>query len=77
MLNSPSPTAEAKRPPPADIHIAGLSLAYEQGLDSQRVLDNVSLNVKPGSFVSLIGPSGCGKTSLLRIIADLLAPSRG
>ena len=77
MLTPPSPTADVDSRAPADIDIAGLSLAYEQGLDTQRVLDNVSLKVKPGSFISLIGPSGCGKTSLLRIIADLLAPSRG
>jgi NitT/TauT family transport system ATP-binding protein len=77
VLNSPSPTAEAEHQASADIDVAGLFLVYGQGLDTQRVLDNVSLNVKPGSFISLIGPSGCGKTSLLRIVADLLAPSRG
>ncbi len=36
------------------------------------VLDNVSIEVPEGGFVSLIGPSGCGKTTLLRIIAGLL-----
>lgn len=34
-------------------------------------LNDVNLNVKPGSFVTLIGPSGCGKTTLLRAIAGL------
>jgi NitT/TauT family transport system ATP-binding protein len=34
-------------------------------------LDNISFDVQPGQFVSLVGPSGCGKSSLLRIIAGL------
>ena len=34
-------------------------------------LDDVTLNVAPGEFFTLLGPSGCGKTTLLRIIAGL------
>jgi NitT/TauT family transport system ATP-binding protein len=41
------------------------------------VLDDLSLSVRRGEFVTLIGPSGCGKTTLLRLAAGLLAPDRG
>jgi ABC-type Fe3+/spermidine/putrescine transport system ATPase subunit len=40
-------------------------------------LDNVSLNVRRGEFLSLLGSSGCGKTTLLRIIGGFEMPSAG
>jgi len=40
-------------------------------------LQDVSLEIYPGEFISLIGPSGCGKSTLLRLIGDLLQPTTG
>jgi NitT/TauT family transport system ATP-binding protein len=40
-------------------------------------LDGLSLDVRPGEFLSLLGPSGCGKSTALRLIAGLSAPSTG
>lgn len=42
-----------------------------------RALSGITLDVKPGRFVSLLGPSGCGKTTLMRIIAGLDRQSTG
>lgn len=41
------------------------------------VLDHVSLEVPPGTTLSLIGPSGCGKSTLLRIVMGLITADAG
>ena len=45
--------------------------------DGETVLDNLSLNIKDGEFVTLLGSSGCGKTTTLRIIAGFISPDSG
>jgi NitT/TauT family transport system ATP-binding protein len=40
-------------------------------------LDDISLDVPPGEFVSIVGRSGCGKSTLLRLIAGLDSPTKG
>lgn len=42
-----------------------------------RAVDNLSLQVHKGEFLSLLGPSGCGKTTTLRIVAGFESPSAG
>ena len=41
------------------------------------ILNNVSISVKQGEFLTLLGPSGCGKTTLLRMIAGFGSPDSG
>ncbi len=40
-------------------------------------VQDVSLSLREGEFVSLLGPSGCGKTTTLRMIAGFISPSTG
>ncbi len=41
------------------------------------VIDDLSIEIAPGSFVTLLGPSGCGKSTLLKILGGILEPSSG
>jgi len=50
-------------------------LAKQFGLN--RVVDDFSLNIPKGAFVSLLGPSGCGKTTVLRMVAGFESPNAG
>ncbi|MNO34343.1 Bicarbonate transport ATP-binding protein CmpD [compost metagenome] len=61
----------------SEIELQNVSMRYSADQSSTLALQNVSLNIAKGEFISLLGPSGCGKTTLLRIIADLLQPSEG
>ena len=45
--------------------------------DGEKILKNISLDIKDKEFVTLLGPSGCGKTTTLRIIAGFLDPTSG
>ena len=45
--------------------------------EGEAVLDNISLEISKGEFITLLGSSGCGKTTTLRIIAGLEQPDSG
>ena len=45
--------------------------------DGEKILDDLSLTIRDGEFVTLLGSSGCGKTTTLRIIAGFLEPDSG
>ncbi|MDD5901298.1 MAG: ABC transporter ATP-binding protein [Lachnospiraceae bacterium] len=47
------------------------------GYNEEAVLENVSLNVKPGEFVAIIGESGVGKTTLIRLIMSFMSNVQG
>ncbi|NDY55463.1 ABC transporter ATP-binding protein [Desulfovibrio sulfodismutans] len=55
----------------------GIGMDYRRTGTAVTVLDNISLTLANGEFVSLLGPSGVGKTTLLRCLAGLTQPTRG
>ncbi len=61
----------------AIIELRGLSKTFTSRAGTTEALEDISLAVEPGEFVSIIGPSGCGKSTLLRLVGDLVAPSAG
>jgi len=53
------------------LHIGGLSKQYQVKGQPLPVLEDITLTVAPGEFVSIVGSSGCGKSTLLRLIVGL------
>ncbi|MFJ3901459.1 ABC transporter ATP-binding protein [Streptomyces sp. NPDC090025] len=57
--------------------LAHVSKSFGGPGGGQLVLDDISLDVAPGEFVTLLGASGCGKSTLLNLVAGLDRPSAG
>ena len=59
------------------VEIRDLSLYYQSKTDETQALKDITLDVKPQEFISIVGPSGCGKTTILSLISGLIKPSSG
>src|SRR5437667_12641170 len=59
------------------IELRNVSKIYHLGGEEIRALDDVSLDIEPGEFISIIGPSGSGKSTLMHIVGCLDSPSKG
>ncbi|MCI0755722.1 ABC transporter ATP-binding protein [Teichococcus vastitatis] len=73
IASQPGAMAAGSSTAPDHLRVAGVSKRF----GAATVLEDLSLSVGQGEFVSLLGPSGCGKTTLLRMIAGLMRPDRG
>jgi putative ABC transport system ATP-binding protein len=59
------------------VELRNVSKIYHLGGEEIRALDEVSLDIDGGEFISIIGPSGSGKSTLMHILGCLDTPTRG
>ncbi len=59
------------------VELRNVSKIYHLGGEEIRALDDLSLDIEGGEFISIIGPSGSGKSTLMHILGCLDAPTRG
>jgi NitT/TauT family transport system ATP-binding protein len=69
-----SAAAEPRR---GHIEIRDVSVRFGRNGRGTEAVSGISLEVKPGDFVTVIGPSGCGKSTLLNIVAGFMKPTVG
>ncbi|MGI5183631.1 ABC transporter ATP-binding protein [Dactylosporangium sp. CA-152071] len=55
----------------------GVTVRFTTKQARTTALEDVSLRVRPGEFVTIVGPSGCGKSTLLKLVAGLVRPTTG
>ena len=59
------------------VELRHVSKIYHLGGEEIRALDDISLEIESGEFISIIGPSGSGKSTLMHLLGCLDSPSKG
>src|SRR4051812_31566660 len=77
MLHEEDPAERHDSDAHSGVVIEGVSKSFGSREERTLVLDELSLTIARGEFVSLIGPSGCGKSTLLKIVAGLVRADEG
>ncbi len=79
VLDTESPVQERQAavdlPERGVLEAVGLTFAYDEG--GTVVLDNVSIQVKPGERLALVGPTGAGKSTLAKLLSRMYDPTDG
>lgn len=57
--------------------VTGIRKSFILKKQVRTVLDNISLELREGEFVSIVGPSGCGKSTFLEVLAGITLPDKG
>jgi putative ABC transport system ATP-binding protein len=72
-----SPSRITNHAPMPLVELRNVSKIYRLGDEEIRALDDVSLDIEGGEFISIIGPSGSGKSTLMHILGCLDSPTKG
>src|SRR5476651_1807828 len=59
------------------VELRNVSKIYRLGEEEIRALDDVTLDIEGGEFISIIGPSGSGKSTLMHVLGCLDSPTKG
>ncbi len=57
------------------IELSNVTFRYQESMP--KILDNLSLKIRPGQYVAIVGKTGCGKSTLMRILLGFEHPQRG
>ena len=52
-------------------------MSFQYSKDGPKILDNLSLKIKPNQYVAIVGNTGCGKSTLMRILLGFEKPQTG
>lgn len=77
IANSPLSAVGLKEEFTVGLECKGMSFSWCPTPDATMVIDDISLQVRRGEFISIIGPSGCGKSTLLYVLSGLKMPQQG
>ena len=73
----PSVEMLAENPIPVRGQLSLQNITFRYGPSDQAVIEDVSLDIEPKSFVAIVGPSGSGKSTLIKLMLGLLTPESG
>ncbi len=59
------------------VEVENVSVRFRSKRSTVTALEDVTMRVEAGEFISIVGPSGCGKSTLLKIVAGLVKPTEG